>query len=221
MTLLAACSGSTQVTREPLPAQTSTAGPVSTVAPIASPPAASPVATAVRAILGTPTSVRPCSIVEYLTGYPTPSPAESIAFLSDPDPANGGVRYTGKIGIGPYLGDSPYVNYIIVIANESALPLTVRTTDFRLTARQSGGSSLGLPYFYSKGTGSFGAGAGERATEYRILPGQMTAALFQPMPASAPGTFDVEWAIQGALGRVAVPVITPMPLPPPTPLPPC
>lgn len=219
--LLAACSSGSTSYRETLQKEYDTpiaASASALVQPLAT---VTPIASAAPQTQSTPTPSEPCRIVEYLTGYPTPSAAESVPFLSDPDPANGGVRYTGRIGIGPDLGDNPNVTYIIVITNESALPLTIRAIDFRLTAHQPAGASLGLPYFYSKGAGSFGSGAGEKATEYRIGPGLTTAAIFRTVPDRIPGTFDVEWAIQGTLGRVTVPVITPRPLPRPTPLPPC
>jgi len=215
LTLLAACSGGSESYHEtPLAANTSTSPPLIQTA--------TPVVTAVRSPLRIPTPT-PCDrIVERSpTGYPTPSPAESVAFLSDPDPANGGVQYKGRIGIGPYLGDSPSVTYILLITNESTLPLTIRTADFRVTARQPVGASLALPYFYSLSRGSFGAGVGEKATEYRAKPGQTTAAIFSIVPDRFPGTFDVEWVIQGTLGHVTVPVITPRALATATPPPPC
>src|SRR5258708_961807 len=88
LTLLAACSGETS--REP--PQIATATPVAAITPTSAPsiPTAPPVVTAVRPSIPMPSPT--CVTIDLpLKGYSTPSPAESVAFLSDPDPANGGV----------------------------------------------------------------------------------------------------------------------------------
>lgn len=150
----------------------------------------------------------PTTVGDSVMLHPTPTTGETVLFRSMPE-LQTDVVYTGHIGIG-LLTTGFQTNYVLLVVNESDVPLTLRADDFTLISirRQA---PLQFQVFAQTG----------RIEAIDVAPKSTMS--FGMSINGVMGDIKATWRIKGNLGTVEIPVYLPPPLPTPTtaPMPSC